>query len=459
VKTQRERGILANRYLPQAFLDDSPVGAAWLSTDTVLNRTVTVTLVDADLAADERARQALFANARALAAAPASHLVRILDAGMDGDHPFLVTERVADDNLADVLERDGPLPAGRAADVVADVLEGMAEAHAVGVLHLDPSPVNVVFDDEGRTRLRNAGVAPALAAGSRDDASATSGPPEGPVADARGDVWCAGALLLTALTTRAPTDPAREAKRAHAPRSIRAVLARALADDPDQRFTDAPSMASALRAASAGAMPRSDAGRGRAHVFRTWIAVPLLVVLVVTGVVASGLWLGRLEIGGPVGIRLHEAEPSRDASAAAPLGVAGVTILDPYGDGHENDDALAYAADGDPATVWRSENYFDGSLNKAGLGLVLDLGAEATVTGFRLQTPTPGFTFSVLIGDDPSALIGDTGGATSYVAPQAERALGQTAGRYVVIWITSVVETDDGANRAEISDVRILGSR
>jgi hypothetical protein len=56
-------------------------------------------------------------------------------------------------------------------------------------------------------------------------------------------------------------------------------------------------------------------------------------------------------------------------------------------------------------------------------------------------------------------LIGDTGGATSYVAPQAERALGQTAGRYVVIWITSVVETDDGANRAEISDVRILGSR
>lgn len=461
MKTEREPATLANRYKLEALLDRTAVGTLWLANDTVLDRRVTVTLVDASVAADDASRRALFANARTLAAAPATRLVRILDAGTDGDVPFLVTERVSNDTLADVLERDGPLPPGRAAEIVADVLDGMAEAHAVGVLHLDASPANVVFDDEGRTRLRDTGVAPALAAVAGVATPPRPKPPEGTAVDERTDVWCAGELLVTALTGRAPSDSAREARRVRAPRSIKAIAQRALADDPAGRFSDAPAMASALRAASKGASGRSEPRPERREtVFRTWIAIPLLVTVVAVSVVGAGLWLGPLEIGGPVGIRLHHGRPGPDTPpAAASVNVAGVSILDPYGDGRENDDALAYAIDGDPATVWRSENYFDGSLNKPGLGLVFDLGSEATVTGFRLETPAEGFAFSVLVGDDADALLGEARGATVFTAPDTERGLPPRTGRYVVVWITSVVPTADGANRAEVADVRILGSR
>jgi putative peptidoglycan lipid II flippase len=134
-------------------------------------------------------------------------------------------------------------------------------------------------------------------------------------------------------------------------------------------------------------------------------------------------------------------------------------VLDPPpGDGQENDDALAAAIDGNEATAWRSENYFDGTMHKAGVGLVLDLGIERTVTGFRLDTPDAGFEFRLAVGDDPSTLIGRAEAGPSYVAPDADRSLAPATGRYVLVWITSVVPIGDGSNRAEISEIRVLGS-
>jgi tRNA A-37 threonylcarbamoyl transferase component Bud32 len=455
VRTEREPAILADRYALQALLDRTAVGMVWLATDTVLDRRVTVTLVDPRVV-DEAARDRLFAAARALATASPTHLVRLLDAGMDHDVPFLVTERVAGDTLADVLERDGPLAAGRAVVVVADVLDGADEAHDVGVLHLDLSPSNVIVDQDGRVRVRDPGIAEAALRGEASDGVAM--PPEAPAVDARSDVWSAGVLLLASLTGAMPSDVTTDVvERVRAPRSVRAILGRALAADPGERFPDARAMASALRSASNALDVAAAPGGERPAVFRTWFAVPVIVAVVAAVVVAAGLWLGRFELGGPVGIRLHE-EPS-NAPAAAALPVAGIRVLDPPpGDGHENDDALPDAIDGDASTVWSSENYFDGVLNKAGIGIVLDLGGEATVTGFRLDTPAPGFSFSVLVGDDPQALLRRTEGTPSYRAPDTERGMEPAVGRFVLVWITSVVPTPDGANRAEISDIRIIGT-
>jgi serine/threonine protein kinase len=464
VKTEHEPAILANRYVLETLLDRTSVGMVWLANDTVLDRHVTVTLVDPRVGGDDASRDRLFANTRALATATAGHLVRLLDAGVDHDVPYLVTERVVGDTLAEILERDGPLGAERAAAIVADVLDGLSEAHAVGVLHLDPSPANVVVDDDGRGRLRNVGIADAVrCASTGTDARGAGIPPDGDPLDVRSDVWCAGRLLVTALTGRGPFDAEHDGvERIRAPRSIRSVAARALAADPDERFPDARSMAAALRAASGTHPARAGttvSGASRPAVFRTWFAVPLLVAVIVVAVVATGVWLGRFEIGGPVGIRLRE-EPSPSRSGAAQqLTVAAVWVVDPPpGDGQENDDKLPAAIDGDPATVWRSENYFDGSLNKDGIGLVLDLGGEATVTGFRLDTPAPGFSFSMLVGDDDRTLLQEARDAASYTAPDAERGLEPRTGRYVLIWITSVVPTTDGAHRAEISDIRIVGT-
>jgi hypothetical protein len=440
MKTEREPGILADRYALQALLDRTSIGMVWLATDRLLDRSVTVTIIDPRIACDDASRERLFKNARALATATPGILVRLLDAGMDADVPFLVTERVPGDTLADVLEGDGPLPPARAMAVVAAVLDGVCEATAAGVQRPELRPSTIVLGDEGRVRIRDTGVARAVAESD-----------ETPAAD---DVTAAGALLFELVTGRRPgTD--EDIHRIDAPRRVRDILGRSLGDD-SRRFHDGASMAAALRASAsddAGAAP------GRPRMFRTWFAVPLVVALVAAAVLAAGVWLGRLEIGGPVGIRIHEPRADR-TSASEPLDVSDVTVIDPPpGDGIENDDALRYAIDGDPSTVWRSENYFDGTLNKAGVGLVLDLGGERTVTGFRLSTPPPGgFRFSILVGDDPVTLVENALSARTYAAPDVERDLDPQTGRYAVVWITSVVPLADGSNRAEISDVRILGT-
>jgi putative peptidoglycan lipid II flippase len=111
--------------------------------------------------------------------------------------------------------------------------------------------------------------------------------------------------------------------------------------------------------------------------------------------------------------------------------------------------------DGDPLTAWKSENYYDGRLNKPGVGMLFDLGSPQTVTGFRLQTPYPGYRFAVVVGDDVTAMIADAR-PTFTAAGDMRETIEPATGRYVLLWITSVVPTDDG-NRAEVGEFRVVG--
>lgn len=192
--------------------------------------------------------------------------------------------------------------------------------------------------------------------------------------------------------------------------------------------------------------------------FRSWLLVPSVILVVGAAAIAVGLWLGELQVGGPLGVRLHHQEEPTSPPPTVTLTVTSVSSFDPPpGDGTENDAGLPYVIDGNPATVWKSENYFDGRLNKPGVGVLLDLGRERTVTGFRMVTPEPGFRFRFEVGNDPQSLTGTGAGGPGYVASQEMRVSTTPAtGRYVLIWITTVVPVPDG-NRAEIAEVEVLG--
>jgi hypothetical protein len=212
--------------------------------------------------------------------------------------------------------------------------------------------------------------------------------------------------------------------------------------------------ASAFAAALAETASTPAPHRG---VLRTWLAVPIAVALAAVAAIAAGLWLGRLEVGGPLGIRAARTSPSPHASPALRTSVRPVSAsaFDPYGDDTENSSLAPLAIDGDTATAWRSEDYFDAELHKPGVGLVFDLGERRHVVGFRLWTPHPGFVFHVAVGDDPEALVGDIGQPITAEA-ETQRPL-DARGRYVLVWITTVVDTGDG-HRAEIAEFRPLVS-
>ena len=461
--------MLVDRYVLEKELGRSGMGRVWRAADRVLGRAVAVELIHPDLGDDPAFVERSTHDARILARISDPHLTRLLDTGSQDGVRFVVREFVAGETLRERLTRAGRLPPEDAATVAVSILTALEILHDHGLLHLDVRPDSILLGDDGRVLLRTAALTPAVFA-TRSPTEAAVYVDEGPLApeliagtppDARTDVYAAGALLYEMLTGAPPTSARlgpRETER-RIPRPLDLAVRRALAPDPRDRFADAAAFARAVESSArpghtTSTVPGSDAPVPTRSWLTTWLLVPVGVLLVAAIVIAIGLSVGALEVGGPLGIRAAPNEsPSPPAIRA--LAVSAVTIADPFGDGIENDDGAPATIDGDTATAWRSSNYFDGRFDKPGVGLVFDLGTDRLVTGFRLETPHPGFSFTVAVGDDPSALA-DPGGP-SYVASALTRgAIDPVTGRYVMVWMTSVVPTGDG-NRAEISEFKVLG--
>jgi serine/threonine-protein kinase len=463
VQTGHPTTVLAGRYALLEELGRSGTGMAWRAEDRLLARTVTVKLIHPSLADDDVFAARLAEQARLVASVGDPGIARLLDTGEEDGVAYLVREHVVGTSVREILRERGPLPPPEAGRIGRAVLDALAPAHEAGVLHLHLGLDDVLVVADGRVKITDLGIGPAVAATLPPDEAlrllggAEPAPEQvrGAAVDARADLHAVGALLFEMLTGEAPRGR-REPRRVRAivPRALDRVVARALAPDAADRYPSAPAFASDLRAAAVddGARPTS-----RRRWLGAWLGVPLAIVAVAAAVIVAGLLMGPLELGGPVGIRPAEepASTPEPAVAASPRSFrpVAVTVLDPFGTGGENDDAASFTLDGDLATAWRSENYFDDTLNnKPGVGLLFDLEQSREVVGFLLSAPNPGYEFHVAVGDDPDSLIDEIGPAQVAEVETAGTIVG--SGRYVLVWITSVVPTPDG-NRAEIAEFSV----
>ena len=464
MQTRGSVSVVDGRYELEHELGRGPTGMVWRARDLLLGRTVTLKVVHPSLADDAAFTQRLAAETRLVASLNAPGIVRLLDTGVEDGVPYLVREHVEGVCLRDRLDRDGPLDVGEAIEIASGVLEALVPAHGEHVFHLDLSLDDVIVCEDGAVRVTDMGIGAAVTA-TRTPAHAAAllgvdgvAPEQrsGTGADARTDVFAVAAMAFELLTGEPPGErSSARGLRPDVPRGVDRVIARALSPSPDERPTDARTFAESLLAA----MPDPHRAAPRRGILRTWLAVPIVVAVIAIAVIIGGLWVGRLEVGGPLGIRSadggnrHEPTGSLIPSVRAIL-PASVTALDPPpGDGSENSSGAPAAIDGDRGTAWRSEDYFDASLHKPGMGLIFDLGASHDVVGFRLWTPHPGYVFHVAVGDDPDALVGAMG--DPYTAIPETRGVIDGTGRYVLIWITTVVDTGDG-HRAEIAEFRAL---
>ncbi len=483
MRTEQPPTVLAGRYALEQELGTSGTGTSWSATDTVLDRRVVVKLISPELARHPAFAERLDLELRMVALASHRGLARLLDTGKDDGISFVVREYVEGDSARAVIARDGSVPVEQGAGLVRGALDAIAAAHEAGALHLDLKPENVFECVDGTIRVCDLGFGEAVvrsmppheAIEILQPAPIAPETAAGAAPDVRTDVWAAGALLYELLTGRTPAagDASPRDHRPNVTRKLDDVVRKALSTEPDDRFATAVEFGAALDDVAGVATERAAATARRSGLeetaavapapspprfstFRTWLAVPLLVVVIAASALGAGLWLGKLELGGPVGIRFGPAEES-PAPNTRVVGFISVAPMDPYGDGQENDSGLRFVADDDPLTVWKSEayRYPAGGLGKPGMGMLFDLGSPQTVTGFRLQTPYPGYRFTVVVGDDPTAMAADAR-PTFTATREMRESIGAATGQYVLLWITSVVPTDDG-NRAEVSEFGVVG--
>ncbi len=155
--------LLASRYRVVDRLGRGGMGIVWRAVDEVLGREVAVkelrTFTDA--AAPELAALRLRMQREARAAARIRHpgVVAVHDVTEVDGRPLIVMELVDGPSLDDVLSERGTLDPREAAGIGAQVMDALAAAHRVGVLHRDVKPGNILLDASGRVVLTDFGIA------------------------------------------------------------------------------------------------------------------------------------------------------------------------------------------------------------------------------------------------------------------------------------------------------------
>lgn len=154
-------------------------------------------------------------------------------------------------------------------------------------------------------------------------------------------------------------------------------------------------------------------------------------------------------VAAPPPVTTVPVKPPPARSRLAPfVKLAAAGAYDPEGDGRERDEEASLAVDGRPATFWRTERY--SRFFKTGVGLVLDAGRRVRIEQVVVDTPTPGIRAAIRLGNSPEGPFSTASPARTLTA-RTRFAVAKRAGRYVVVWVTSLPPESAG----EISEVRV----
>jgi CheY-like chemotaxis protein len=248
-----------------------------------LQRRAAVKIIAPDLAESEGFRERFTREARIAAALQHPNIVTVYDAGEVGGLLYLAMQYIEGEDLAAILRADGRLRPYRAIDVCRQVASALDAAHAMGLIHRDVKPANVLIEgrnafltDFGLTKRLDGTHAQLTRAGDVVGTIHYVAPEqiEGRKVSARSDVYSLGCLFYHCLAGQVPfaleTDvaviyahlseepPKLSELRKELPEGLDAVMAKALDKSPDRRFPSCGDMISAARAVIDAAGPLSE---------------------------------------------------------------------------------------------------------------------------------------------------------------------------------------------------------
>ena len=305
-------------------------GTVYLAADAD-GRQVALKVPIPELARDERFRQRFLREARIAAALDEPHVVPTVAFGEDAGTLYLAMAYIDGLDLREILRREGPLAPERAVGLIAQVAAALDAAHARGLIHRDVKPGNVLVartEAGEHAYLCDFGLAKHISSvtsltGDRNlvGTIAYISPEqiEGSAIDARADVYSLGCMLFECLTGQAPfareselaalyahmneEPPLASEARPGVPVAFDAVVARAMAKAPDDRFGSCAALAEASAAALRGEEAAACPGRRRRALLalaRVAVALAALVGVIVLrggGEVGTGAARDPAEVG------------------------------------------------------------------------------------------------------------------------------------------------------------------
>jgi serine/threonine-protein kinase len=270
--------VIAGKYRIDRTLAEGGMGVVVAATHIHLNQIVALKFLRRGVSSESDILARFTREARVAAQLRSEHVARVLDAGVTSDGtPYIAMEYLEGQSLARSLETLGPLEVPRAVEYMIQVCEGLAEAHARGIIHRDIKPDNLFLVERlpgwSAVKILDFGISKlAFAEGGNIATRIIMGSPcymspeqlrSTATVDHRTDIWSVGATLYELLAGRAAFDalqtlpelitailhetvPEVHELRPAVPVELSAIIARCLANDRGERFESAGQLAMAL---------------------------------------------------------------------------------------------------------------------------------------------------------------------------------------------------------------------
>ena len=271
-------GPLTNRILNQRYellerIGGGGMAVVYRARDIALGgRIVAVKILREQYAGDDKFLARFTREASAAAGLNHPNIVSVYDVGEDGEIHYIVMECVEGETLRQYMDRQtGPLPPTQAAEIAAQICAALAAAHALGIVHRDIKPQNVLISNQGVVKVTDFGIAKGLTEISMTETGVALGTvqyfsPEqarGQRVSPQSDLYSVGIILFEMLTGRLPFEsdsmmglalkhiqeppPHPRQFNPAVPLGLDAIVMKSLEKQPEDRFASADAMERALR--------------------------------------------------------------------------------------------------------------------------------------------------------------------------------------------------------------------